>query len=202
MGQTSGWYPALPWEFKARSMAGGSPLEDRMIESFALIPLTQGLFATVDLEDLERAKQFKWYPQRARRIDGSERIYVSRNIPARDGKKTMEKLHRFILNAAAGLDVDHVNGDGLDNRKSNLRECSRSQNNGNSNPRAGTSTFKGVSWHGQRNKWRAQIRANGKRQHLGLFTNEVDAARAYDEAAIQHFGEFARLNFPGERHAQ
>ena len=87
-------------------------------------------------------------------------------------------------------------GDGLDNRRCNLRVCTRSQNNMNERPRGGTSEFKGVSWDNAISKWRPRIKHNGKQCYLGIFTDEIDAALAYDEAARIYFGPFARANFP------
>jgi HNH endonuclease len=94
-------------------------------------------------------------------------------------------------------EIDHINGDCLDNRRENLRKATRSQNMANQPKIGGTwsSHYKGVTWFKQRQKWRAQIKIEGRNHHLGLFINEDDAAKAYDEAAFQAFGEFAHLNF-------
>ena len=106
-------------------------------------------------------------------------------------------MHREILNLTLGnkLRVDHKNCNGLDNQKQNLRFATKSQNGMNQKIRMGTSKYKGVSWHKNRNKWAVWICNNGKRQYLGYFTNEVDAAQAYDRKAKELFGEYARLNF-------
>lgn len=91
-------------------------------------------------------------------------------------------------------DIDHIDGNRQNNRVENLREASRSQNNGNQRLRlGGTSRYKGVCWHGK--KWTAGIALDGRRKHLGLFANEEDAARAYDRAAVEQWGQFARTNF-------
>ena len=97
----------------------------------------------------------------------------------------------------AGQELDHSNGDKLDNRLSNLRPATRGQNQHNQKPRkGGASRNKGVYWHKRSGKWRAYITHNGKRIHLGYFTNEPDAGKAYDTAARRLFGEYARCNFP------
>ena len=110
------------------------------------------------------------------------------------------QLHRLILEAPAGV-IDHRNGNGLDNRRSNLRPATHQQNAFNSAPQRGRrSPFKGVDWHQGRQKWRARIKFNRREVTLGYFGDELDAARAYDEAAGDLFGEFARLNeLPGPR---
>jgi hypothetical protein len=108
-------------------------------------------------------------------------------------------MHRRILNPAPGKVVDHFNGNRKDNRRSNLRECTQAENRRNTRKSRGTSRFKGVSWHCQMGKWQAKICHNGKSIHLGLFDDEVEAARACDKAAREFFGAFACLNFPDFR---
>ena len=107
-------------------------------------------------------------------------------------------LHRLIIGAGPTDVADHVNGNGLDNRRINLRMATRSQNSAN---RAGdvrkagtTSVYKGVSWNKTKQKWVAYIHVNGKTRSIGYFVDELDAAIAYDKAASATWGEFARLN--------
>jgi len=107
----------------------------------------------------------------------------------------MIRMHRLILKAQKGQQVDHINGNGLDNRKDNLRFCTSSQNYQNSRKRKNCSSkYKGVWWHKQSKKWQTGIVLNYKNYHLGYFTNEIEAAKAYDLTAAEFFGEFARLN--------
>lgn len=120
-------------------------------------------------------------------------------------------MHRVILERKIGRSllskeqVDHINGDGLDNRRSNLRIASSTQNHHNCKKldsllgKPTTSEYKGVRWEPDRKKWRADIRIDGKKVYLGRFDVEIDAANAYDQVANTIFGEFARLNDPRRR---
>lgn len=104
-------------------------------------------------------------------------------------------MHRLVNETPKGMHTDHINGDKLDNRKSNLRTCVHRENQRNRGKAVRTSSkYKGVYWHGRDQKWVSRIVNKGKKIHLGYFDNEVDAALAYNEAAKQMFGEFARLN--------
>lgn len=138
-------------------------------------------FAKIDDEDFERVSQYTWT--------------LSDNYAhAWDGEKHIS-LHRFITNCPANMVVDHINHDGLDNRKENLRICTYSQNSMNVKKRKiSTSKFKGVTKCSQTGKWRAQIHFNKTRKNLGRFITEVDAAKAYNKAALEIHGEFASLN--------
>lgn len=112
-----------------------------------------------------------------------------------NGRNIRRYLHRVIMNAPPGVEVDHINGDTLDNRRCNLRFATSTQQKCNQRPRGGTSKYKGVGWHKRDRKWRAQITYHGKQISLGYFDGELGAAFAYDVAARILFGEFARLNF-------
>ena len=158
------------------------------------IPLTRGYVAIVDDEDYERVARFKW--QVKTETADSQTCYAQRNQP-RPRRKT-EFLHRVVMRVTnPSQHVDHINGNGLDCRKENLRIATISQNARNTRKRGTfTSRFKGVSrFRGIR--WQAQIRLQNKNTHLGVYTDEVEAARVYDAAARANYGEFARLNFPG-----
>jgi hypothetical protein len=153
------------------------------------IPLDKGLFSIIDESDYEKISKYKY---RAARSKG--RWYALRD----EGKKTIY-MHQDILGKKEGFEPDHKNGNGLDNRRSNLRFVTHQQNLQNQKKRgiACSSKYKGVTRH-IGGKYQARIKAGGKQLHLGLFIDEVDAARAYDKAAIEHFGEFANVNFPEE----
>lgn len=160
------------------------------------IPLTQGLSALIDDEDaLAVLAAGKWCASTSKR---SRTAYAVRAVRREDGVKTVLPLHRFLTGWAY---VDHINGNGLDNRRANLRQSDQSQNNANmAAPRTNSSGFKGVSWHAGGRKWMAKIQHRGQQIYLGLFDDPVEAAKAYDQAAQAYYGDFARPNFP-EAHA-
>jgi len=151
------------------------------------IRTTNGYEVLIDDEDFERVSQHKWS---ALVIKKKQTLYIRTNI-----NKKLVYLHRFILNAPDGLTVDHRNHDTLDNRRENLRLCTRAQNNANKKTKRGK--LKGVSFRADqpRKPFQSVIRSNGKLHHLGYYATEEEAARAYDAAAKKHFGEFAYLNF-------
>lgn len=159
------------------------------------IPLTQGKVALVDDEDYELVMKYKWYVLKDSNSLGTT-IYA-RAAPWAEGRAQCVLMHRLVAGAPKGKDVDHINNDGLDNRRENLRVCTRSQNNGWQRKKPGrTSRHKGVHWDSANKKWRALIKTNQKTIHLGRFATEDEAARAYDYAAVERFGTFARLNLP------
>lgn len=153
------------------------------------VPLTQGMTALVDPSDWRRVMRHKWCPLRKR----NGRLYAQANVK-RCGKWVRVLLHRFILGDDAPPLIDHKDNDGLNCTRENLRAATMSENQHNSGPRT-PNGFKGVSWHKKAKKWVAQICKDGKRVHLGLFDDEVQAAKAYDRAAVELHGQFARLNF-------
>lgn len=154
------------------------------------IPLTQGKLATVDDADYEALIQFKWYLTTC-----GNHHYAARHTK-RPEKRTMVYMHRAITSAPKGLEVDHINGDGLDNRRENLRVCTHGENLRNQGLQANNrSGYRGVSWSKKEKKWVTYIKVDNKRQFVGQFDEKENAARAYDEAARKYHGEFARTNF-------
>lgn len=151
--------------------------------AWVAIRLTQGKVALIDVEDLPRVSKYSWC--------AAWMHYDWRAVGHVEGKTVT--LHRFVMNAQPGQEVDHINGDGLDCRKSELRFATHSQNNQNAY-RVKPGSFKGVRPSGK--KWGARIKVDGKQYHLGVSDTPEGAARLYDAAAIKHFGEFAKLNFP------
>ena len=149
------------------------------------IPLTKCKFAIVDDDDYEYLSSFKWCV--------NAQGYAIRGF-RRNGAKIQVRMHLLVKPRGEGQEVDHINGDKLDNRKSNLRIVTRKQNSYTTKARPGTSSHKGVSWSKQKNRWRSRITVNGREIHLGLFCNEIDAAKAYNDAALKHYGEYAKLN--------
>jgi hypothetical protein len=161
------------------------------------IALTRGKVAIVDDEDFAFLAQWKWYAH----FDGSN-WYARRNETIAWGSRATHKqravtMHRALLQPPNGTQIDHISGDGLDNRRANLRVCSARGNQCNKRAHRGSSSrFKGVSWAKRQRRWAAGLTLHGRRLHLGYFLEEEAAARAYDSAAKEHHGEFARLNFP------
>jgi hypothetical protein len=155
------------------------------------IPLTQGMVAIVDDEDAYLAA-YNWCAS----PEASTR-YAVRGV-RRGGRQVTIRLHRVITNAPPGFDVDHINGNGLDCRRSNLRVVTRAQNTRNARRRRdNTSGFKGVSWSAKAGRWSARVGSGirGKRIWLGYFSTKEAAARAYDDAARAQYGQYASPNF-------
>jgi hypothetical protein len=152
------------------------------------IPLTQGFFALVDDEDFERVNIYKWTLQKGKRNYAYRFDYSNR-------KRTKVFLHRFIMRTLPEMSVDHIDGDGLNNQKANMRNCNQQQNCFNQRPRQNCSSkYKGVSWDKNTQKWSSYIHFNREKKNLGSFDSDIAAARAYDRAAMSVFGEFAQLN--------
>jgi hypothetical protein len=149
-------------------------------------------FALVDDEDYEKLNSFNWHADKGRHTLYAERTKWN-------GKSYVKfKMHRDIMQSPQGADVDHRDGNGLNNQRHNLRPCTRSQNQHNRRLQGGSSVYKGVHWNKDAKKWHGTIQCNKEKFHLGLFTDEIEAAKAYDNKAKELFGEFAYLNFPEE----
>lgn len=145
------------------------------------IKLTRGQYAIIDDADYDLISQFNWHC--------SAKGYAERS--AHNGET--RKMHRVIMNAPDGMQVDHINRNKLDNRRSNLRLCTNTQNVANTPPRPGRK-YKGISFIESTNRWKAEIYTLGKSRYLGVFNCPKKAALAYNKAAVQKYGSFAYLN--------
>ena len=151
------------------------------------VPLTRGKVALVDAEDYEYINQWKWRT----RVDGNS-LYAMRQVKSM-GKTQTVLMHRVLNKTPKGCHTDHINCNGLDNRKENLRTVTQKQNQQNRASRYGASRYKGVN--PKNSRWRARIRVDKKLIHLGYFDSEIDAAKCYDVYATKHFGKYANTNF-------
>ena len=156
------------------------------------IPLSQGKVAIVDAADYEWLNQWKWTA-----AIGKHTTYAYR-AEQKDKCRKVYHMHRLIMQVSAPLHVDHINHNGIDNRRQNLRVATGSENSRNQRAhRDSTSKYLGVFWDKARGMWRSEIAiGDNKRKFLGRFTSEIEAARAYDTAAREIHGAFANPNFP------
>jgi len=152
------------------------------------IPLTKGKVAIVDAADYDWLSLLTW--STSQKASG---VYACRHV-----KRKNIYMHRVITNAPAGKVVDHIDHNGLNNRRCNLRICSAADNSRNSRAKGigRSSVYKGVSWNKRKGKWSASIKYKRKFYHIGYFDNQIDAAKAYDKMALKLFKKFAYLNFP------
>ena len=159
-------------------------------QGYRKITLSDGTVTLVDEDDYEALNQYSWYKWRS-----GNNWYAVRTITVKYPKQQMFMMHRVVLEAPEGVMVDHINGNSLDNRRSNLRLCNNTQNQQNAKLRVDNKTgYKGVTQHKMFNKFQAKIKHNGKQIHLGLHDTVKEAAQAYNQKAKELFGEFARLN--------
>lgn len=156
------------------------------------IPLTKGLVALVDDADFETVNQFKWHT-----VTYKRNHYAQREIRI-NGRRTTLHLHTALMQPPHGFQVDHINGNGLDNRRCNMRIVSNQQNSFNHTKKklGCTSQYRGVFWATRNGRWLARITINGKGKHLGSFDCEEEAARAYDAAGFARDPEHFTPNFP------
>lgn len=151
----------------------------------------------IDEQDLELVSQYIWHGRKEKRklVNGETReynSYIQTNI-INNGKRSVLNLHNLLVNPPKGKQTDHIDRNGLNNKRSNLRVCTHSQNQMNKKVN-NSSGLKGVRLHKGNGKWEARIKLDGKPIHIGYFVSKEDAALAYDAMAITHFGEFARPN--------
>jgi len=164
--------------------------------AFRLIRMAQPRYAKVDPADYKRLRGYEWIAKK-----GRNSFYALRRAAAGEGrKKAVVYMHQEIIEVPEGMVIDHINHDGMDNRRANLRAATYSQNMCNVRKRSGTkhSKYRGIYWKKKNRKWGAMIGFEGKRIYLGYFRDEIEAAKAYDRAAMKYHGEFASLNFPSD----
>lgn len=157
----------------------------RIEGDIAYVPLTQGYEAVIDAADVPLVEGYSW-----RALTDCRRVYAVTGIGPR-GDVTAIRMHRLIMDAADGIDVDHIDHNGINNRRKNMRLCTRSQNLQNQRKRSdNTSGYKGVNYYKRTGKWRAYIMLEGKEKHLGYFDSPEGAYRAYCNASKEVHGEY------------
>jgi hypothetical protein len=160
------------------------------------VPLTQGKVAVIDAADWDLVSKHRWHAVRNRRT-----FYAYTKLSLGGSRQKSVSMHRMILGVPDGTLVDHEDGDGLNNRRNNIRPATSAQNNQNARHRVGISGYRGVVRHARTQKWQARIKATGRWYHLGYHIDPAEAARAYDKAAKALHGPFAVCNFPLEASA-
>lgn len=162
------------------------------------IPLTKGQYTLVDAQDYDFLMQWQWNAsngEKGSQFYATRAVYIP--LPGGGRKKAALRMHNLIMPPPEGMEIDHINGDTLDNRRCNLRVCIHAHNMRNlPKPRDGrtSSPYKGVSLHKQSGRWQAMIKVNYRQKWLGNYDDPKEAAAAYNRAALEHFGEYARLN--------
>lgn len=156
----------------------------------AYIPLSKGLFAVVDVADLHIVESINWYAK----VKNGATTYAARWRPVGASRSDETLMHRMIAGTPKHMDTDHIDGNGLNNRRSNLRSATKSQNMHNARVRKDNSSgYKGVNWNKRKAKWEARIRLNGKHHRLGYHATPEAAHKAYCAASKALHGEFSRV---------
>lgn len=155
-----------------------------------LIPLTKGYFAKVDDEDFERLMKYRWQVNNPSK---SKHITYAKRTDRTCGQRSVS-MHREIMGITPGFEIDHIDNDGLNNQKSNLRLATQSQNCQHRRKPNYPNKYKGVCFHKRNRNYQVEITVNGKRKYLGWFRDAKEAAMVYDRAALMHSGEFAVTN--------
>lgn len=164
----------------------------RIEGDMAYVPLTKGYEAIIDAEDAKLIGAENWCVTGPGVQIGGGCIYAMRRAKC-DGVMTTIKMHRLIINAPDGFQIDHIDGNGLNNRKENLRVVTPAQNLKNRRlSRHNTSGFKGVSWSKSRQKWMANIFSDGRAYHLGEYDSPEEAHKAYVEGSKRYHGDYGR----------
>ena len=162
--------------------------------AFRLIPMAQPKYAKVDPCDYERLRKFEWLARKGKNSFYARGLVVS----SKTGKEKMVYMHQVLIKVPDGMVTDHINHDGMDNRSANLRAATRAQNMRNRKKFSNStgSKYKGIYFRKKSRKWEASITFKKKLIHLGCYRSEIEAAKAYDRAAMKYHAEFACLNFP------
>lgn len=180
-------------EHGLRTHALSKPVVKRPIRiegDVAYVSLTKGLEAAIDACDVPLVEPHNWHA----RIKTGAATYAAYRLSTSDGKRVSVLMHRVIAQTPDDLDTDHRDGNGLNNRRSNLRNATKSQNMHNARQRADNSSgYKGVCWHKRKGKWEARIRLNGRQNHLGYYDTPEAAFEARSKAAHTLHQEFARM---------
>lgn len=160
--------------------------------AFRLVTLTRGMYAKVDREDYEIVSQYKWYATPGKITWYAKTSAWDNTV----GRSRSISMHRLLLDAQPGQLVDHANHDGLDNRRANIRLATNSQNTANSSKKRKAARYRGLGFNNRLRRWQVYVEKDGYCHYCGSYKNDEEAAKAYDQKAVELFGEFATLNFP------
>jgi hypothetical protein len=177
-----------------RTQLAKPDVPDGVIEH-AEIYVGEGLFAVCDWSDWGKVRSYNWNLTTRNKTLGAGCLYAQAWSSNSTGSRNRVTMHQLIMQPPKGLVVDHINGNGLDNRRENLRLVTHQENSFNQHQHGGSSKYCGVCYRSDTKSWRAYITKDGARTYLGSYANEVEAALEYDRKAKELFGEYAKLNF-------